>query len=340
MNTALVITTIAKETLPAIRRYEDFCKFHGWKFYLIGDVRSADPYQLDDQSQYYSIARQEMLGLELPKHLGKNTYARKNIGYLAAMKNGADVIVETDDDNLPLDSFWDERKATVDGWWFLDQGWVNIASMFWLNDGKVWSRGFPLEHLNRTPVIGVPIANLFCPVQQGLVNGNPDVDAVFRFVHADRLPLEFRDKEEPIVLGRGSWHPINTQNTTWFKDAFQLLYFPSMCSWRVADIWKGFIAQRICWENDWNVMFHRPTVFQERNPHNILVDFEEEIPGYLNNSTIADELAALPLEKGTDAIDVNMRRCYGLFVKRGWIRDLELKLLDAWLHDVESIRKN
>ena len=30
-------------------------------------------------------------------------YSRKNIGYLLAMRDGAEVIVETDDDNRPLE---------------------------------------------------------------------------------------------------------------------------------------------------------------------------------------------------------------------------------------------
>jgi hypothetical protein len=40
-------------------------------------------------------------------------YARKNIGYLAAMREAAERIIETEDDNYPLPTFWQEREREV-----------------------------------------------------------------------------------------------------------------------------------------------------------------------------------------------------------------------------------
>ena len=38
--------------------------------------------------------------------LPKNHYTRKNLGYLYAIKNGADAIIDTDDDNFPDPIEW------------------------------------------------------------------------------------------------------------------------------------------------------------------------------------------------------------------------------------------
>jgi hypothetical protein len=40
----------------------------------------------------------------------KKHYVQNNLGYLIAMQQGAEIFVETNDDNLPYESFWQARK--------------------------------------------------------------------------------------------------------------------------------------------------------------------------------------------------------------------------------------
>src|SRR5204863_4881711 len=145
------------------------------------------------------------------------------------------------------------------------------------SEETIWPRGFPLEYLSKVnPELKSKTEKINCPIQQGLADENPDVDAVYRM--SQKLPVNF-DKCDPVVLGKNSWCPFNSQNTTWFKEAFPLLYLPSYCSFRMTDIWRSFIAQRIAWTCDWSVLFHNSTVWQERNEHSLLKDFEDEVPG-------------------------------------------------------------
>jgi hypothetical protein len=75
-------------------------------------------------------------------------------------------------------------------------------------------------------------------------------------------------------------------------------------------------------------------MFQERNPHNLLRDFEQEIPGYLGNSKICALLEGLQLSgKSCDAGD-NLYRCYEALVADGFVPAEELALVKAWLQDV------
>ena len=151
------------------------------------------------------------------------------------------------------------------------------------SDALIWPRGFPLEHIQTSKNIEDGLEQtIVSPIHQGLADLNPDVDAVYRLVKT--LPQSF-SQNAPIALGEGSWSPFNSQNTTWFKDAFPLLYIPSYCSFRMCDIWRSFVALRICCANDWPVLFHAATVYQERNEHDLLRDFRDEIEGYLHNSS-------------------------------------------------------
>jgi len=150
------------------------------------------------------------------------------------------------------------------------------------------------------------------------------------------LPQSFR-KDRRVALADGSWCPFNSQNTRWWRDAFELLYLPSYCSFRMTDIWRSFIAQRIAWLNDWAILFTEPTMKQDRNVHNLMRDFEDEIPGYLHNETICETLQALPLESSQAKIADNLRICYEKLVAMSLIGKEELPLLDAWLADFKQL---
>ena len=138
------------------------------------------------------------------------------------------------------------------------------------------------------------------------------------------------------MLAPGQWCPFNTQTTWWWPAAYPLLYVPSYCSFRMCDIWKSFVAQRCLWELGTGVVFHPPEVIQERNPHNLTRDFEDEVPGYLQNHELAGLLETVPLEGDVVNVSSNLRRCYAALVESGIFPEKELLLVDAWIHDVES----
>ena len=70
------------------------------------------------------------------------------------------------------------------------------------------------------------------------------------------------------------------------KEFFPLLYLPSFVTFRFTDILRGFVAQPILWKAGFNLGFTEATVFQERNAHNYVRDFESEIPMYLHTEKI------------------------------------------------------
>jgi STELLO glycosyltransferases len=244
------------------------------------------------------------------------------------------LIVETDDDSIASSRFWAPRTRLRSVKTVAAAGWTNAYRYF--TERAIWPRGFPLDRAHATVprLEELPSTEADCPIQQGLVDEDPDVDAVYRLLFP--LPFAF-ERGAPVALGAGSWCPFNSQNTAWWRDAFPLMYLPATCSFRMTDIWRSFVAQRIAWANDWSILFTEATVHQRRNEHDLNKDFADEVAGYLENGAMCAALDALDFAPGIGRIAENMRLAYGLLVERGWLDAAELPLLDAWLADVDAL---
>jgi hypothetical protein len=333
-NVAVVVTSIAGPN-PVLRALAEGCRKREQQFIVIGDEASPKEFHLDGCS-FYGLKEQRETGFQFAGLCPTRHYARKNLGYLLAIRGGASVIVETDDDNTPREEFWDERRRRQSVPVVATDGWVNVYRYF--SEANIWPRGLPLDQIKK-PVAefeSLPVGDADCPIQQGLADENPDVDAIYRLVAP--LPQSFR-RDRRVALTNGAWSPFNSQNTTWWAEAFPLLYLPAYCSFRMTDIWRGFVAQRIAWENGWGVLFHEPTVRQERNEHNLMRDFRDEAPGYLHNSSICEALGKLRLAPGVERMCANLRTCYEKLVEMRLVDRQELPLLAAWLDDLKQASK-
>jgi len=331
-KSALIVTSISAPN-KVLKSLADGAYLHNIDFFVMGDTKSPRSFMLD-HCRFYNIEHQRELLFEFARLCPEKSYTRKNIGYLLAISEGNEIIIETDDDNYPEEAFWGKRSKLQQTFVSREQSWLNIYRYF--TNENIWPRGFALEQLQyKVPEIQkLPFEDTFCPVQQGLADGNPDVDAIFRLIFP--LPIHFK-RDIRLAIGKGTYCPFNSQNTTWFKEAFPLLYLPSYCSFRMTDIWRSFIAQRIMWENDWCLLFHEPTVWQERNEHSLIKDLEQEVPGYLNNMRIVNELESLTLKKGEEFLGANLLSCYRRLIEIGVIGKEELTLLTAWLDDLKFL---
>ena len=326
---ALVITSVNGPENKVLQDYAKKASEYGFDFIVAGDEKSPGNFEIKG-CKFLSLDSQSTSGFEIAKLLPTRHYARKNIGYLTAMKNGANVIIETDDDNYAKEPFLIKRESAVDANFYENKGWFNVYRLF--SEENIWPRGFSLEHIKEFPDKSEAVRKTcYCPVQQGLADANPDVDAIYRM----NLPLPFNFKNgNNTALGNKTWCPFNSQNTTWFREVFMLMYLPSYCSFRMTDIWRSFVVQRICWENDMSILFHNATVWQERNEHNLLTDFKDEFSGYINNNEIITRLSRLKLQKGLTFIPDNLIACYKVFIDMNLMDKRELDLINAWIKDV------
>lgn len=327
-----VITTIQQPT-DCVRRLCARLAPLDVPLIVIGDKKGPWSYEVPG-AELFTLKQQANLPFTLKNVLPENHYTRKNLGYLLAMKEGAQCIYETDDDNAPH-ALWRWREETTKACRTMTGGgWYNVYRHY--TDDLIWPRGLPLDKTasvtpdrSRQPL---PELNVRAPIQQGLANCSPDVDAVWRLV----LDREFEFRAGPsVLLTRNTWCPFNSQTTWWWPTAFPLMYLPSFCSFRMTDIWRSFIAQRCLWEFAEGVVFHGPEVEQERNPHNLMRDFADEVPGYLQNARIAEILEGLYLGPGASEVEHNLFTCYEALVKMSIFPEAELSLLRAWLADLK-----
>lgn len=321
---AVVITSIQAPTKAVLKIAKQLGKT--FDIIVIGDKKSPPDFSVKNVN-FYSIEKQSNIGSKLAKILPYNHYARKNIGYIIAMRNGAELILETDDDNIPYKDFGTDINPEVKGNLVKAKGWFNVYKEFTSDD--IWPRGFPLEKINQKVTMTKTNCTRKCHIQQFLADKNPDVDAVYRLSKPYK-DIVFKSRK-PVILGKGTLCPFNSQNTITFKEAFPLLYLPAYVSFRMTDIWRSFIAQAVMWSMGWFLSFHSSTVYQERNVHNLLKDFEQEVPGYLKNQQIVNILNSVSF---SGSAGNRLYQAYESLIKEKIIDKRELKLIEGWLKDL------
>jgi STELLO glycosyltransferases len=332
---AAVITTIQEPTRGVVRLVQKLAECGGL-LVVAGDNKGPVHFRSQHfdkacRIDFLALADQQASEFELARKLPVDSYSRKNVAYLRAIAGGAALVYETDDDNAPLDS-WKVRSECVSAVRSVDPAngrWVNAYRYF--TDELIWPRGFPLSEVHSEVPETRTVRAMRSPIQQGLANGSPDVDAVWRLIF-DRN-FAFADAPS-IVLEAGNWCPFNTQSTWWWPVAYPLLYLPSYCSFRTCDIWKSFIAQRCLWELGYGLTFHAAEVLQDRNRHNLDRDFADEVPSYTRNKEIANVLSQLELRSAAQIGD-NLHRCYEALVTAEVFPSAELELVELWLEDLQ-----
>jgi hypothetical protein len=325
MNLTAVITTVQKPTASVVNLIG---RLGQSKLIVIGDAGGPEEYPGAD---LWTLDAQWTLAYRLSLAIPQRKYSRKNIGYLLAMQARSRCIYETDDDNAPISS-WKAREPMVTAPVARQTGWVNPYLHF--TKRRIWPRGLPLDAIDAAPLAGKATAR-WCPIQQGLANGAPDVDAIYRLAIGTK-PVVFAPGRS-IVLPASCWSPFNSQSTWWWPEAYPLMYLPSYCSFRLTDIWRSFVAQRCLWQMRGTVAFHSPEVKQDRNRHNLVDDFNSESQGYLFNSYIRKVLSDITLDKYPED---NLLMCYRAIVRAGLLPKEELRLVKLWLADLAYVRAN
>ena len=324
MNQWIVITTINPPT-KAIRRISELSE-SGWRCVVVGDRKTPSDWSAPG-IDYLSYEQQLVQFGDLARDIPANHYCRKNLGYLYAIQQGADVILETDDDNIPGPSFGKDVSIEVTGQRLGGARWVNVYKHF--SDGLIWPRGNPLDTIHDGGCLSIDQLTVSAPIQQFLADGDPDVDAIYRLLF--KQPLFFKQRD-PVLLERGTWCSFNSQNTLFFREAFPALYLPCHVSFRMTDIWRSFVAQAALWTEDKRIAFRSATVVQERNEHNLMKDFRDEVDGYLRNDEIAKSLQLLDAAPMDEFVLTAWKELHRI----GVATSNEVRLAEAWM---EQVRK-
>jgi hypothetical protein len=335
-----VVTTIQNPTV-ALLELASMAKERQELLFVVGDKKTPIEFSLQD-SHYISVEGQAKLSFRITNHLPWNSYTRKMLGYLQAAQSGCTFIRETDDDNFPLSGYFndfpEELIVRIPN---VSSEWINPYIYF--SDQYIWPRGFPIELIqnNRENFISdsknfheSKITNI--GVIQGLADGAPDVDALFRLVFDNSSEFKFQSNQ-PLLIPRGTFAPFNSQVTTWRIELLPLMYLPQTCTFRMTDIWRSFIATHLMHLNGYELIFTSASAFQDRNIHNLLRDFSEEVPGYLGNSQLIQEIKNVTLLGGLDNLGKDLQSVYNHLHKEGFFMKDELVSLELWLQDCAKL---
>ena len=182
---SLITTTIYVPTV--LKLYRDIDEHV--TFYVMGDKKTPHDetrrfVESLGNSHYYSDKDQENLGYESSPIIGWNKIMRRNIALLEALKNGADIIVTIDDDNIPMnENYFNDylsiftrpfRGMAIDS----DLGWFNAGDFMTPN---VYHRGFPYDLRNKPIAYSMTHASgSKIGVALGMWCGDPDISAMER----------------------------------------------------------------------------------------------------------------------------------------------------------------
>jgi hypothetical protein len=326
MKRYIVITSIFDPTEAVF----SFSKKKDYHIIVVGDKKTPEDWSCN-RVDYFSLQQQETSDFKLVQVLPYNHYCRKMLGYLRAIEEGADYIIDTDDDNIPKEN-WDfpafeQEYDCIPG----NEGFINIYQLY--TKQKIWARGLPLNLISKQFELEAKLSVEKCQVGiwQGLADEDPDVDAIYRLT--SDTPCCFEERN-PVVLRPGTISPFNSQNTQIRKELFPLMYLPTSVSFRFTDILRGLVAQPIMWLYGYQLGFVNATVIQKRNPHDYMHDFISEIPMYQH----ADKVIELVVNSisASESIGANLYNAYLSLLKENIVSEKELITLKAWLEDIEN----
>jgi hypothetical protein len=324
----IVITSIN----PPTDAVEKFSKLSDCELIVVADEKSPIEWNVPE-AFLFSVAKQATCEFQLAQSLPYNHYSRKMLGYLLAISKGANYIIDTDDDNIPDENWHFPVSQSSNLLTGEDLGFINVYKFY--TSQKIWPRGLPIHLINDNRDVSTSLCGeTNVGIWQGLVHMDPDVDALYRLIV--NLPCQFNTGPN-IVLGKGTISPFNSQNTLFKKELFPLLYLPCTVTFRFTDILRGLVAQPIMWLYGYQLGFMEARITQLRNPHNLVEDFESEIPMYLNaEKAIAYVENVISKEK---TIEENLLSAYCELAFRGIVCNSELKMLNDWLQDLSLLKQ-
>jgi hypothetical protein len=167
------------------------------------------------------------------------------------------------------------------------------------------------------------------PVWNGLTEGDLDVDSIYRLTNNQPISLLSCGRK---YLPKQAYCPFNSQDTFWFEDAFALMFLPTTVEFRFTDILRGYIAQPILWAVNSHLGFLGPNTIQERNEHNLMTDFRDEIRMFDKTKEIVDCIENA-IEDRTH-VQSNMMLVYHALYEKGFVQKQDVELLYKWLETI------
>ncbi|KAK3577872.1 hypothetical protein CHS0354_021842 [Potamilus streckersoni] len=209
-----VVAPVSKPT-DSIRLITSDCK---WCIIIVADISSQSKVNYISDLGYsgkrlvfLDPQDQEHLYPDLSTAIQWNHHGRKNIGYMFAIHNGAELIWDFDDTNQTLfdiDIIHKQKTVCILKRCKGSYKVFNPYPYFGVSASNIWPRGFPLKFVHDTATLpGLCVGNISLKevgVIQSISNIEPDVDAIYKLTRPRSLTKTKVLFSPPYVFQRSS----------------------------------------------------------------------------------------------------------------------------------------
>jgi len=220
-------------------------------------------------------------------------HAEISFGYLIAYEEGADVIIEIDDDVYPVEN----NDIILDHLYNLDNTlgmkvnssnkWYNtLENLFLYFNAQLYPRGYPYGIRRNKVEYTWRMEGGECSLNMGLWIGCLDLDALTLILYS-ALDGRFYVKNgglkrRKVIVDKGTYFPVCSMNTSFKREiipAFYQLYMNFNGVDRYDDIWSGVFLKKIVDHLGDKMCLGAPLVYHDKRPRNVFSDLVKEIRG-------------------------------------------------------------
>ena len=343
------MTTSHSPNISILELLKQLKNLNNWKIVIISEDDKIDKnWKLLECKElvYLSLKDQIYLGFKITKFLKDNSYARRNIGYLYAIQNGAKEIYEIDEDIIISDLNHLTRNLNNI---FIGYGLRNDSRMinpfYFYGEANIWPRGFRIKDIGNNEdskyyILNSSKLNIKPLIFQGLINGIPDVDSILiqtRIKKNNLINFKFSNNF-PLLYLPGNYVPINSKNTRYLYEIFPYLLLPSSLNERICDIFRGYIMQKFAWSNNGGVIYYFTSLYHNKSLNLKNMHFFEEKDLYYKLDNFLDELNIKLNSK--NKYPTNFLDFIKILVDKGFLNMNDLKLYKAFIKDLLNIKYN
>ena len=343
------MTTSHSPNISILELLKQLKNLNNWKIVIISEDDKIDKnWKLLECKElvYLSLKDQIYLGFKITKFLKDNSYARRNIGYLYAIQNGAKEIYEIDEDIIISDLNHLTRNLNNI---FIGYGLRNDSRMinpfYFYGEANIWPRGFRIKDIGNNEdskyyILNSSKLNIKPLIFQGLINGIPDVDSILiqtRIKKNNLINFKFSNNF-PLLYLPGNYVPINSKNTRYLYEIFPYLLLPSSLNERICDIFRGYIMQKFAWSNNGGVIYYFTSLYHNKSLNLKNLHFFEEKDLYYKLDNFLDELNIKLNSK--NKYPTNFLDFIKILVDKGFLNMNDLKLYKAFIKDLLNIKYN
>lgn len=338
VKVALVTTCVkVPQVLRLLRKHDS-----ATRFFIAGDLQAPHGDMLDfveklGNVSYLSPAQQGCWKSSEP--VSWNSDSRRNFAVLAALEWGADLIISTDDDMIPVSSNYFNAFRRIFAGVFngLKIGspgsWVDTGG-FTLPSAR--ARGFPPDGVADNCVDFVVDATI--GAAQGIILGVPDTDAMTAMTNAPKIFGTDDILQAGFVVDLSAYTVFNSQITAFRRELAPC--FAQFYKWlgRNTDIIASLLMRRVMKERNLFTFFGPPVGYHARRQRPLFDDLKAELWGLEHILEIADFLEHMPkLDVPENEQVMAMCRYYWTACESFSAETKDAGL--AWLEDVKEALK-